>query len=47
MEYKVITYKDAYGIEYKTRPIPVNSIKRKINSIQETNDNKATIISIR
>jgi len=46
MKYKVITYKDNYGTEYKTRPIPVNDIKRKIQSIQETNDNKATIISI-
>ena len=46
MIYKVITYKDAYGTEYETRPVPVNAIKRKIDSIQETNNNKATIISI-
>lgn len=46
MEYKVITYKDDYGTEYKTRPIPVSSIKRKIHSIRETNDNRVTIISI-
>lgn len=46
MEYKVITYKDAYGTEYKTKPIPVNAIEHKIHSIQETNCNKATIISI-
>ena len=46
MDKKIITYRDSYGIEYKTRPIPSTDIKRKIQSIQDTNDGKATIVSI-
>lgn len=46
MDKKIITYKDPYGTEYKTRPIPSWYVKRKIESIQETNDGKAIIISI-
>lgn len=43
---KRIKYKDSYGTEYTTNPISDNSLERKIKSIQETNNNKATIISI-
>jgi hypothetical protein len=46
MDKKIITYKDSYGTVYKTNPIPVSLIKRKIHSIQSINDNNATIISI-
>lgn len=46
MEYRVIKYKDGYNNVYTTEPIPSSDVKRKIHSIQETNDNKAVIISI-
>lgn len=46
MEYRAIKYKDGYNNVYTTEPIPLSDIKRKIRSIQETNDNKAVIISI-
>ena len=46
MDKKVITYKDPYGNIYKTNPIHASLVEYKIRSIQETNDNNATIISI-
>lgn len=46
MKYRVIKYKDGYNNVYTTEPIPSSDVKRKIRSIQETNDNKAVIISI-
>ena len=46
MNKKVITYKDPYGTIYKTNSIPASLVEHKIRSIQTTNDNNATIISI-
>lgn len=46
MKHMVIKYKDGYNNVYTTEPIPSSDIERKIRSIQETNDNKASIISI-
>ena len=43
---KRIKYKDHYGTEYITGSIPDNGLERKLQSIQKTNDKKATIITI-
>lgn len=43
---KTITYKDAYGNEYKVNNVPVHLVEWRIKHIQETNDGKATIISV-
>lgn len=43
---KTITYKDAYGNEYEVNNVPASMVEWRIKHIQETNDGKATIISV-